>query len=99
MLFQYFFLLNIPYNHHVMLNRRFGLAPIIATLLLLCWATHQKQHSIQFSVPAFRRSESWSYVDRMRLDPGQMNLKSTIKFLSSNYKQGARYDLELVAIP
>ena len=35
----------------------------------------------------------------MHLDPGLMTLRSTIKFLSLNYKQLAQYDLQLVAIP
>jgi hypothetical protein len=81
-----------------MLNRG-SLLLVSLFLLALLGGVETKQHTIHFSVPTFRRHESWAYVDRIHIDPGQMNLRSTVKFYSTTFKQGADYELELVAIP
>ena len=72
---------------------------IILAIITSTWVVEGRLQLKTISLNLFRRDGSWTYIDRVHLDPGHMSVRSTVKLILDNVKQGAVYDLQLAAIP
>lgn len=72
---------------------------VILMSILAGWVVESRLHLNTINLLLFKRDGSWTFIDRMHLDPGHMSIRSTIKLAFTNVKQGAAYHLQIVAIP
>lgn len=75
--------------------------PCLTLLLLLSLLAPAaaRLYSNYLTVHAFRRNSGWNYLDRFTLDPGVMELDLTVSISAKDFRAGAEYRLELVAVP
>lgn len=72
---------------------------VVLLIILAIRQAETRKYVDSISLFTFRREGSFTFIDRIHLDPGHMFVSCNIRLNLNNLKPGASYNLQVVAVP